>query len=57
MNRIYKTVWNEQCQTFVAVVEAACARGKRSGRESGGGAMPAFASANHRLSLGAACWP
>ena len=31
MNRIYKTVWNEQTRTFVAVSELARSRGKRSG--------------------------
>jgi len=38
-------------------VEAASAQGKRSGRESGGGATPAFAGANHLQSLAAAGWP
>ena len=31
VNRIYKTIWNEQLGTFVAVSENAKARGKRSG--------------------------
>lgn len=35
MNRIYKTVWNEQSRTFVAVSENTKARGKRSGQSTG----------------------
>jgi autotransporter adhesin len=40
VNRIYKTVWNEQTRTFVAVSELTRARGKRSGASvaCGGGA-------------------
>src|SRR3546814_19975910 len=37
-NRIYKTVWNEQTRTFVAVSELARARGKRSGSSVNTGA-------------------
>src|SRR5690554_2001504 len=42
MNRVYKTIWNEQTGTYVAVSELSHARGKRSGssvQKSSAGSM------------------
>ncbi|NYT84960.1 YadA-like family protein [Pollutimonas harenae] len=54
MNRIYKTVWNEQTRTFVAVSELTNTRGKRSGSSSVvGGATSSSAKFRGVLAWGA----
>src|SRR3546814_14093618 len=53
VNRIYKTVWNEQTRTFVAVSELARARGKRSGSSVNTGAAASGTKLRGALALGA----
>ncbi len=51
MNRIYRTLWNEQTGTYVAVPEIAKSRGKRSGSSVGTGARGAAPAGAWTLTL------
>ncbi|WP_283738214.1 ESPR-type extended signal peptide-containing protein [Alcaligenes faecalis] len=51
MNHIYKTIWNEQTGTFVAVSENKAAKGKRSSSCVKGGKRSSFSSRMGLLAL------
>ncbi|WP_198317642.1 ESPR domain-containing protein, partial [Alcaligenes faecalis] len=51
MNHVYKTIWNEQTGTFVAVSENKAAKGKRSSSCVKGGKRASFSARMGWLAL------